>query len=243
MPLLALGTGYDRPSPRGLSLADMIRHGFAIGYKHIETAEVYPKFATIGPVLLEFPRESFFLTTKIDPTIGVRRRQCADSGEGCFQVVVDATKDLIQRKLRQTHVDLLMLHRPPARSSGGFAAQCTKLREQWRALEHIKRELKLAKAIGTSNMCVELMRCLLQTAREPPSVMSQMHRVGMGTDPCTSTRLPESLQPPPFAAAPLKIQRSSPACGQTASSAGRANSASRTWRIPSWAELTAPSVR
>ena len=51
MPLLALGTGYDRPSPKGLSLVQMVQQGLAMGYAHIETAEIYPGFASIGPAL------------------------------------------------------------------------------------------------------------------------------------------------------------------------------------------------
>ena len=172
MPVLALGTGFDH-TPNGLSLADMIRTGLVqMGYRALETAEIYPHFETIGPVLRTIPRSSYFLSTKIDPTIGARqRRQCAEDGQGCFQMVVDASRETI-RKLGVQHVDLLMLHRPPKRTAGGFAAQCARAREQWRALEHVKRELGLAHAIGTSNYCVELLRCVLEKAEERPSVMS-----------------------------------------------------------------------
>ena len=125
MPKLALGTGFDRPSPRGLNVSQMVRRGLDMGYRHIETAEVYPNFLTIKPVLKDVARHSYFITTKVDPTIGKRRRQCADNGDGCFLAVQQATKDVVNKALGLEYVDLLLLHRPPARTPGAgtFEAQ------------------------------------------------------------------------------------------------------------------------
>ena len=152
-----------------------------MGYKHLETAEVYPKFIELGPVLRSVPRHTYFLTTKVDLTVGSRRRACKDSGEGCFTVALAAAQEVVG-KLGVKHVDLLMLHRPPVLTSGGAAAQCARVREQWRALEQLHHD-GVARAIGVSNFCVPLVQCLLQTARVRPAVVSQMHRVGMGHDP------------------------------------------------------------
>jgi diketogulonate reductase-like aldo/keto reductase len=64
------------------------------------------------------------------------------------------------------------------------SARAARAREQWRALVQAKRD-GLARAIGVSNYCVGLLKCLLEQpgTNERPAVLSQMHRVGMGTDP------------------------------------------------------------
>ena len=64
MPLLALGTGFDRASPRGLSLEAMVTRGIGMGYTHFETAEIYPNFVQVARALRAVPRSASFLTTE-----------------------------------------------------------------------------------------------------------------------------------------------------------------------------------
>lgn len=80
-----------------------------------------------------------------------------------------------------THVDLLLLHRPPKRE-GDTAAQCARLRESWRGLEDAYAR-GLARAIGLSNVCGGLLQCLASSVRTPPHVLQYMLHVGMGPDP------------------------------------------------------------
>lgn len=60
--------------------------------------------------------------------------------------------------------------------------QCTQVREMWRGLEAAVADGEVA-AIGLSNFCVDLVRCLLSRSATVPSVLQQMHRLGMGRDP------------------------------------------------------------
>ena len=80
-----------------------------------------------------------------------------------------------------THVDLLLLHRPPKRE-GDAKAQCARLRESWRGLEAAHAQ-GLARSIGLSNCCAPLLRCLASSAKTKPAVLQYMHHVGMGIDP------------------------------------------------------------
>jgi len=191
MPQAAVGTGIDRASPHGMPIGEMVTTALEAGYLHIDTAEVYPGFNKIGQVLSKYDRTSFFLTSKVDVTLRKRRRRCTTNGEGCFVVVQTATHSIL-RTLGVTYVDLLLLHRPPAltrshssrsiNSTEAATIQCTQIQEQWRALESALHAGQ-ARAIGVSNYCFTCLQCLLERAKVVPSVLQQMHRVGMGDNP------------------------------------------------------------
>lgn len=189
MPVLALGTGHSN-SRGGLSTPKMLQLALSLGYDHIDTSEVYPNFRQIGPALQRggYSRERYFLTTKIDVTAPIaRQRRCCSNGTGCFDVVIDAMVTQL-RTLRVDYVDMALLHRPPRCGGGGRRkscdrpVQCTRLREQWRAMEAV-HQAQQARAIGVSNYCVETLTCLLGTSKVKPAVLQQMHRLGMGADP------------------------------------------------------------
>lgn len=125
-------------------------------------------------------REEVFLTSKVDPTRkpGRRGAVCRPDGTGCFDAMRSAANRTVARL--GTHVDLLLLHRPPKQERDP-QAQCRRLRESWRGLEEAQRRGE-ARAIGLSNCCAQLLECLAATAKTPPAVVQYMHHVGMGVD-------------------------------------------------------------
>jgi diketogulonate reductase-like aldo/keto reductase len=183
MPMLAFGAGFDSNTQDRSAevLLERVRTALTLGYTHLDTAEVYPHFDRLHHVLSSVPRSKYFLTCKLDPTRPRQRvGRCRASGEGCFGMVEEATTQLLGR-LRVDHVDLLLLHRPPPLQAN-HSAQCTRLQEQWRAME-AAYERGHAKAIGVSNYCHSLLVCLNQTARIRPAVLQGQLHIGMGSDP------------------------------------------------------------
>lgn len=198
MPMLAIGTGNVRPpaprgrrgrrvrAPRG-TLRTFLNASFGVGFRHVDTAEVYPLHDEVGEEVQwqltagGMRRDELFVTSKVDPTRRPGRPQsvCMPNGAGCFMAMSAAANSTVRRM--GTHVDLLLLHRPPRRE-GDAAAQCARLRESWRGLEDAHAR-GLARSIGLSNVCGGLLECLASSARTPPHVLQYMLHVGMGPDP------------------------------------------------------------
>ena len=187
MPMIAVGTGglhlHDASTSQALEMA------LRMGHRAVDTSEAYASFPSIGAVLEKFPRDSYFLTSKVDPTrrprgsaFATRRTQCVRDAGGCAELV-DAVVSTSLATLRTSHIDLLLLHRTPHRVRDDPKAQCAMLRGLWRGLE-AARSAGHARAIGVSNCCGSCMRCLLETpGATVPAVWQQMHHVGMGDDP------------------------------------------------------------
>ena len=183
MPILALGTG-------GMSkhTYSMLVEAASLGYQHFDTSDVYPAFrnGAIAEGLAALAarrqlRSCYFLTSKVDVTSPPdRARQCATNGTGCFEVIRQAVDSQLLR-LDTPYIDLMLLHRPPSLKVG-FLGQCTQVQEMFRGLEAAMTSGQV-RAIGVSNFCVELLRCLLRTSATVPSVIQSMHRLGMGPDP------------------------------------------------------------
>ena len=191
--MLAFGTGMlplnslltkTSPPKRKLRLRGsrsalpLINISLALGYTHFDTSEVYPGFAELGRSLRPL-RHTLFVTSKVDPTVGRARAKCAaplDRG-GCEAAVLQAAN--ATRARLGFAPDVLLMHRPPSRWGG---EQCARLRASWRGLEAAQRR-GLARAIGLSNVCGPLLRCLARTAVIKPAVLQYMGHVGMGRDP------------------------------------------------------------
>ena len=209
MPMLAIGTGrapaslgaaasrrgrmQARSSGASTAMHALLNMSISIGYRHIDTSEVYAGFDQVGAALRELQatvggREHLFITSKVDPTRRRRRTRhqpvpptaCEASGAGCFVTMAAAANSTVQRL--GTYADLLLLHRPPRRE-GSDEAQCARLRESWRALEDAQMR-GLTRAIGLSNICAPLLRCLAAVPpRIAPAVLQYMQHVGMGSNP------------------------------------------------------------
>ncbi|MGH6905394.1 MAG: aldo/keto reductase [Geminicoccaceae bacterium] len=123
----------------------MVGYALDLGYRHIDTAQMYDNEAEVGAALAgsSVPRQQIWLTTKIWPDnfrAGALKRAAAES----------------VRRLR-TEPDLLLLHWPNPR---------VPLEETMGALNEVKRR-GLARHIGISNFNVALIQEALAASEEP----------------------------------------------------------------------------
>lgn len=135
----ALGFGTFRLS--GDDARRGTEHALAIGYRHIDTAQVYRNEAEVGAALAasDVPREDIFLTTK------VWRDSVAPSK-------LAASVDESLGKLGTDYVDLLLLHWP---------VDEIELEAQLEALAAV-REAGKARLIGVSNYPAGMLRDALE---------------------------------------------------------------------------------
>ncbi len=135
MPQLGLGTFRLQ----GRQAIDSVRNGLELGYRHIDTAQIYGNEAEVGSALAAsgVAREQVFVTTKIwTEHLG-------------SEALVPSLKESL-RKLRLEQVDLTLIHWP----SPGNAVPVAETMEALLAA----REAGLSRAIGISNFPVKLMR-------------------------------------------------------------------------------------
>ena len=142
IPLIGLGT-WDL---RGRTCARMVEQALRLGYRHVDTAEMYDNEREVGEGLRAsgIKRAELFVTTKIWPSHFAPR------------ALERAAHDCLAR-LRLSEVDLLLLHWPnpqiPAAETLG-------------ALCKVKRD-GLARHVGVSNFTVALIEEALAIAGEP----------------------------------------------------------------------------
>ena len=142
IPLLGLGT-WDL---RGRVCSRVVEQALRLGYRHVDTAEMYDNEREVGEGLRGsgVKRHDVFVTTKIWPShFGARELE-------------RAARDCLVR-LRLSEVDLLLLHWPNPQ---------VPLAETLVALCKIKRD-GLARHIGVSNFTVALLDEATQLATEP----------------------------------------------------------------------------
>ena len=142
IPLVGLGT-WDL---RGRTCARMVEQALRLGYRHVDTAEMYDNEREVGEGLHAsgIRRGELFVTTKIWPSHFAPR------------ALERAAHDCLTR-LRLSEVDLLLLHWPNPQIP---------LAETLGALCKVKRD-GLARHIGVSNFTVALIEAALQIASEP----------------------------------------------------------------------------
>lgn len=95
----ALGFGTFRLA--GQTCRDAVLHAMHIGYRHVDTAQMYENEEWVGEALTSsgVSREDYFLTTKVD------------NGNHAAANVISSTEESL-RKLRTDYVDLLLIHWP-----------------------------------------------------------------------------------------------------------------------------------
>lgn len=142
IPLIGLGTW----NLRGRSCAQMVEQALRLGYRHVDTAEMYDNEREVGEGLRAsgLARDRVFITTKIWPSHFA-------PGE-----LEHAAKESLAR-LQLAEVDLLLLHWPNPQIP---------LRETLGALSKVKR-MGLARHIGVSNFTVALIDEAVRSAEEP----------------------------------------------------------------------------
>ena len=135
MPQLGLGTFRLQ----GQQAIDSVRNGLELGYRHIDTAQIYGNEAEVGQALAAggVPRAEVFVTTKI-----WTEHLAGD-------VLIPSMKESL-RKLGLEQLDLTLIHWP---SPGGAVP----VAESMAALLEA-RELGLTCAIGVSNFTIPLMQ-------------------------------------------------------------------------------------
>jgi 2,5-diketo-D-gluconate reductase B len=142
IPLLGLGT-WDL---RGRTCTRMVEAALRLGYRHIDTAEMYDNEREVGEGLHAsgVNRDEVFVTTKVWPVHFAPRE------------LERAARDSLTR-LRLREVDLLLLHWPNPQIP---------LADTLGALCKVKRD-GLARHIGVSNFTVKLIDEALRLSTEP----------------------------------------------------------------------------
>lgn len=152
MPNLGLGT-FLMTNEEAL---EIIPKALAVGYRHIDTAQMYGNEEAIGKALktVDLKREEYFITTKLMPKyLGY---------EGAIREINNSLE-----KLDLDYIDLILIHWP----SQDYAVNS----ETWRAFEELY-EAKKVRAIGVSNFNIHHMDALLKTAKIKPMVNQiEMH--------------------------------------------------------------------
>lgn len=122
---------------QGQVLASALKQATDVGYRSIDTAQMYGNEADVGASLLQcgISRDELCITTKVHPD--------NFSEEKFLPSVEQSLKDL-----RLDNVDVLLLHWPPV---GGDVAPTLKLLET-------ARQRGLARNIGVSNYTARMMR-------------------------------------------------------------------------------------
>jgi len=164
-PRLGLGTYTPLEDPSGCLPVVLRTAILDIGFRHIDTAELYENEAVIGETLksIDIDRSELFITTKIWPP----------SYKGS---VLETLKRQL-KELQLSYVDLYLMHSP----MGFHYDPETKERvsdvdvsfvEVWKGLEEC-HALGLAKSIGVSNFNAEQLARLLKNCSVKP-VMNQI---------------------------------------------------------------------
>jgi diketogulonate reductase-like aldo/keto reductase len=142
IPLLGLGTW----ELRGRACTRVVEQALRLGYRHVDTAEMYDNEREVGEGLRAsgIKRDEVFVTTKIWPSHFAPRE------------LERAARDCLVR-LRLSEVDLLLLHWPNPQIP---------LAETLGALAKVKRD-GLARNIGVSNFTVALIEEAVRLTSEP----------------------------------------------------------------------------
>lgn len=138
IPLLGFGTYLIRDA----QATDAVQAALHLGYRHIDTAEVYRNERGVGEGLRRgmaaegLSRDDVFVTTKLWPKVG--RGSYRSTGQA-----VEALGGSL-RRLGLDHVDLYLVHAPFTRAQR---------LDQWRALTQAHEDGR-ARAVGVSNFGV-----------------------------------------------------------------------------------------
>jgi 2,5-diketo-D-gluconate reductase A len=145
-----LGFGVFQIDPA--ETADAVRQALEIGYRHIDTAEMYGNEAGVGQGIRDagLDRDQVFVTSKLNN--GFHE---PDAARRAF--------DTTLTELGMDHVDLFLIHWPlPTLYGGDFVST-------WKTLEEFYRDGR-ARSIGVSNFQVNHLRRLAQETDVVPAV-------------------------------------------------------------------------
>lgn len=145
IPLLGLGV-YQ--SPPGQTTENAVRYALMIGYRLIDTAQLYGNEEDVGRALRKsgVSRDDVFITTKV-----------WNSDQGYESTLQACNKSL--KKLGLSYLDLYLIHWPVPEVS----------EETWKAMVTLLREQK-TRAIGVSNYDIDDLSQLMQSSDVLPAV-------------------------------------------------------------------------
>lgn len=125
-----------------------VKTALEVGYRHLDTAQIYGNEAFVGEAVEEFglPRKELFITTKI-----------WNENQWWGDLIPSFDESL--EKLRTNYVDLLLVHFPVTETRGSA----------WRRMEEVAKQGR-AKAIGVSNYTIKHLEELLSTCSIKPAV-------------------------------------------------------------------------
>ena len=143
MSLPSFGLGTFRL--KGQTVIDSVRDALDVGYRAIDTAQIYENEADIGQALADsgVSRGDLFLTTKIWTDNLSRDR------------LIPSLRESL-RRLRVDHVDLTLIHWPSPKGA-------VPLRESLDALREAQAE-GLTKQFGVSNFTIDLLKQSIELA-------------------------------------------------------------------------------
>lgn len=157
VPMIALNDGVEIPQlglgtyqvPPG-ETADVTKTALEIGYRHIDTAQMYGNEAGVGEAIRSsgLDRAEVFVTSKLD-----NDAHGYDETLAAFDGTID--------RLGLGHVDLFLVHWPMAAS--------TDLLGTWRAFEEL-RDSGRVRSIGVSNFETKHLQLLFDEGATVPSV-------------------------------------------------------------------------
>ncbi len=144
IPLFGLGTWLSREN----AAKEAVAHSLKIGYRLIDTAQLYENENEVGDAIKESKekREDIYVVTKLGS---------AKHGAESSRL---ALKESL-KKMNLKYVDLFLIHTP----KGG------KVVETWKTMLELKKE-GLARSVGVSNFGVEQLEGLRKLGLEMPSV-------------------------------------------------------------------------
>ncbi|RKN49565.1 aldo/keto reductase [Micromonospora endolithica] len=151
-----LGFGVFQIEPKDTVRA--VRTALDLGYRHIDTAQMYGNEAEVGQAVREsgLDRDAVFVTSKLNN--GFHR---PDDARKAFESTLSA--------LKMDQIDLFLIHWPlPTLYDGDFAST-------WRVLEEFQRDGR-ARSIGVSNFQVaHLERLAAETGTVPAVNQIEVH--------------------------------------------------------------------
>ena len=171
IPVVGLGTfGSDHVS--SAEVAEAVRTGISLGYRHIDCAAVYGNEKEIGEVFEEVfssglvKREEMWITSKV-----------WNDHHGKGDVLLSCAQTL--KDLRLDYLDLFLVHWPfpnyhapgctvDARSPDARPYIHENYMKTWRQMEKLV-DMGLVRHIGTSNMTIAKMELLLRDCRIKPA--------------------------------------------------------------------------
>ncbi|VAW05286.1 oxidoreductase of aldo/keto reductase family, subgroup 1 [hydrothermal vent metagenome] len=145
MPQFGLGVFKSEPGPE---VESAVTEALELGYRHIDTAEIYKNEEGVGRAVAAsgIDRGEIFITTKV---------WNSDQGYDSTLAAVDASLG----RLGMEYVDLYLVHWPKPEHT----------HDTWRAMEQLQMDGK-ARAIGVSNFLVHHLDQLAERASVMPSI-------------------------------------------------------------------------